>query len=52
MMHIPIQHWTQPTKETPPKTFEEWWRIYNTLHGCPPAHVAAEAAWKAAKGEK
>ncbi len=53
MMHTPFQHWVQPEKQTPPpKTFEEWWVVYTSLHGCPPAHVAAEAAWKAAKETK
>jgi hypothetical protein len=42
-----MQKWVEPEK-TPAKPFDEWWRVYNSLYGCPPAVVAAEAAWNAA----
>ena len=37
------------SKQKKPQTFQEWWRVYNSVMGCPPAHVAAEDAWNAAK---
>lgn len=32
--------------------FKQWWMQYNALKGCPPADVAARAAWYAALGVK
>lgn len=26
--------------------YQQWWLEYNTLNGCPPAHVVGEAAYK------
>ncbi len=37
------------TQEPSKKTFEQWWLEYNTLNGCPPAHIVAKAAWEASK---
>ena len=34
--------------ETPPGQFRynEWWKEYNSVNGCPPAHVVGEAAYR------